>query len=58
MQQQIDKEIALAKRSKKIENIVQKRLQDKQEIIELYDFKKASERERLVARKIAHEKEI
>ena len=29
MQKQVDKEIALAKRSKKIDNIVQKRLQDK-----------------------------
>lgn len=57
MQKQADKEVALVKRDKAITKLVQKRLQDKQLITDLHDCKKAAERERIAARRIANEKE-
>lgn len=58
MQKQVDREYALVKRDKAMTKLVRRRLQDKQEeLITVHDCKKAAERERIAARRIAQEKE-
>ena len=57
IQKQVDKELALVKRDKAMTKLVQKRLKDQQLITDLYDCKKAAERERIAARRLAHEQD-
>jgi hypothetical protein len=57
MQKQADKESALMKRDKAITKLVQKRLKDQQLITDIHDCKKAAERERIAARRLAHEQD-